>query len=176
MRIRAGGAAVLGHAVTYAPGRFNERRSSAMTRVPLSLHRIGLLLAAPLMLFSLVLVGIAVCEAWPLPACGASGIDPRNPIHRCLRVTVIGGIPVSVREAGSTPGLRAIEQISVSEMPDLRSSGLAFLWGLILCGLSCSFNWVLHHRQTALTGPLRHAAPRQGVTSSPCPPRFNRGR
>ena len=121
-----------------------------MTRVPLSSHRIGLLLAAPLMLLALVLAGMAVWEARPLPACSASGIDPRNPLYRCRRVTMVGGVAVLPREAASTPGLRVVEQGSVSGMPDLRSSGLAFLCALILYGLSRSFGWVLTRRRTAL--------------------------
>ena len=121
-----------------------------MTRIPLWSHRIGLLLAAPLMLFALVLAGTAVWEARPLPACGASGIDPRNPVYRCRRVTMIGGVPVSPRETGSTPSLKAIEQGSVSGMPDLRASGLAFFCGLVLYGLSRSLGWALNRRRTAL--------------------------
>ena len=120
-----------------------------MTRVPLSSHRIGLLLATPLMLLALVLAGMAVWEARPLPACGASGIDPRNPVFRCRRVTMIGGIPVPPQEAGNSSGLRVIEQGSVSGMPDLRSSGLAFLCGLILYGVSRSFGRVFNRRRTA---------------------------
>lgn len=121
-----------------------------MTRVPLSSHRIGLLLAAPLMLLAFVLAGTAIWEARPLPACGASGIDPHNPVHRCRRVTMVRGVPVSSREAGSTPGLRAVEQGSVSGMPDLRSSGLAFLCGLALYGVSRSLGWFLNRRGPAL--------------------------
>lgn len=146
-----------------------------MTRVPLSSHRIGLVLAAPFMLFALVLAGMAVWEARPLPVCLASGIDPFNPVHRCRRVTMIGGIPVSPHETGSAPGLRVIEQGTVSGMPDLRSSGLAFLCGLILYGLTRSLAWVLNRRGTTPTGSLRHAASRQGVTSS-AHPRRSRGR
>lgn len=146
-----------------------------MTRVPSWSHRIGLVLAAPLMLLALVLAGMAVWEARPLPACLASGIDPLNPVHRCRRLTMIRGIPVSPGEAESTPGLRVIEQGTVSGMPDLRSSGLAFLCGLILYGLTRSLGWVLNRRGLALTGSLRHAASRRGVTS-PANPRRSRGR
>ena len=152
-------------------GWFNERKGLAMTRIPVRSHRIGLLLAAPLMLFAFVLAGMAVWEARPLPACGASGIDPFNPVLRCRRVTMIRGIPVPPREAESASGLRVIEQGTVSGMPDLRSSGLAFLCGLILYGLSRSFGSVLGRRGAALTGSLRHAVSRQGVTSAPYPRR-----
>lgn len=147
-----------------------------MTRIPLGSHRIGLLLATPFMLFSLVLAGMAVWEARPLPACGASGIDPHNPAHRCRRVTMIGGMPVSPREAGSTVGMRAIEQGSVSGMPDVRPSGLAALCGLILYGLSRSLGRVLNRRRTAPMRTLRHAVSRQGVTSSSGPQRSRRRR
>ena len=117
-----------------------------MTHIPRWSHRIGLLLAAPVMLLALILAGMAIWEARPLPACGASGIDPHNPVLRCRRVTVIGGVPVSSREAGGIPGLRAIEQGSVSGMPDLRSSGLAALCGLILYGLSRGLGTILNRR------------------------------
>ncbi|WP_375410845.1 hypothetical protein [uncultured Methylobacterium sp.] len=121
-----------------------------MTRIPRWSHRIGLLLAAPFLLFALVLAGTAVWEARPLPACGASGIDPLNPVLRCRRLTMVGGIPVPSREAVSASGLRVIEQGTVSGMPDLRSSGLAFLCGLVLYGLSRGFGRVLSRRRTAL--------------------------
>ena len=146
-----------------------------MTRIPLRSHRIGLLLAAPVMLFALVLAGMAIWDARPLPACGASGIDPLNPVLRCRRVRMIGGIPVSPRDAGSASGLRVIEQGTVSGMPDLRPSGLAALFGLLLYGLSRSLGWVFRRRGATLAGSLRHAVSRQGVTSSPHPPGSKHG-
>lgn len=122
-----------------------------MTRIPVWSHRIGLLLAVPFLLVALILAGMAIWEARPLPACGASGIDPLNPVHRCRRVTMIRGIPMLSQEAGNSSGVRVIEQGSVSGMPDLKSSGLAALCGLILYGFSRGFGWVLHRRRTRLT-------------------------
>ena len=121
-----------------------------MTRIPNRFHRIGLLLAAPFMLFALVLAGMATWDARPLPACSAGGIDPLNPVLRCRRVTMIRGIAVTPHEAENSTALWLIEQGTVSGMPDFRSSGLAALCGLILYGLSRSLGWVLNRRRTAL--------------------------
>ena len=144
-----------------------------MTPIPSLSHRIGLLLASPLMLIALILTGLAIWEARPLPACGACGIDQHNPAFRCRRVRVVGGIHVAPREAGTTSVLTPVGQGSVSGMPDFRLAGLAALCGLILYGLSRSLGWVLNRRGATQTGSLRHAVSRQGVTSSSHPRRSN---
>ncbi|WP_210168667.1 hypothetical protein [Methylobacterium sp. Leaf108] len=137
-----------------------------MTRIPLWSHRIGLMLAGPVMLFAFVLAGMATWEARPLPACGAGGIDMLNPALRCRRMTMIRGMPVSPQEAAGVPGMQMIEQGTVSGMPDLRPAGLAALCGLLLYGVSRIVGQALHRRRTEPMEVARQAVLRQRVASS----------
>lgn len=121
-----------------------------MIRIVMSPHRIGLLLAAPLVLIAMVLAGTATWDARPLPACSAGRVDPLNPVYRCRRVTMIAG--AFVQTVGVTgPGLvRTVEQGTVSGMPDFRSAGLAALGALGLYGLSRGSGWLVSRRRRRL--------------------------
>jgi hypothetical protein len=136
----------------------NAGKVEAVIRIVMSPHRIGLLMAAPLVLIALVLAGIATWDARPLPACSAGRIDPLNPVYRCRQVTMIAGAPVQT--VGVTgPGLvRMVEQGSVSGMPDFRSAGLAVLGALGLYGLSRGLGWLVRRRRRWLArqGPTSH--------------------
>ncbi|MFC5556204.1 hypothetical protein ACFPQ7_20335, partial [Methylobacterium iners] len=85
-----------------------------MIRIVMSPHRIGLLMAAPLVLVTLALAGTAIWDARPLPACLAGRIDPVDPVYRCRHLTMIRGVPVQ-SVSGTGPGLvRTVEQGPVS--------------------------------------------------------------
>lgn len=129
-----------------------------MIRIVMSPHRVGLLMAAPLVLVALVLAGTATWDARPLPDCSAGRVDPLNPVYRCRHMTMIGGTPVQT--VGVTgPGLvRMVEQGSVSGMPDFRSAGLAALGALGLYSLSRGLGWLVSRRRRWLghQGPASH--------------------
>lgn len=121
-------------------------------RISTCSHRIGLLMAMPLVMLTLVLAGIAIWEARPLPACFAGGVNPLNPTYRCRHMTIVGGVPVrplTVTESGS---VRRVEQGSVSGMPDFSSAGFAALAAFALYGISRALGWLVGQRPLTLKG------------------------
>lgn len=107
-------------------------------------HYLGLTLATPCLLLAFILVGHAVWEARPLPACLGSGIDALNPTRKCRWLMVRGGEPVL---RGAAPnGVTLVEEGTVSALPDFGSAESAALVALGLYLAGCGIGWGVSRR------------------------------
>ena len=118
------------------------RTVGMVSRISTWSHRLGLALAAPVLLAALWLGAVATWDTRPLPKCVGNGLDLLNPTQKCRRYPVPSGPPSSYADSG-LGHLLMIEQGTVSGAPDFRSAGRAAALSLALYLASRGLGWFL---------------------------------